>query len=41
MARMISQETESVYFDPEDPEDFLKLTNPKLMFRHHIKTYHS
>ncbi|MDM8526261.1 hypothetical protein QUF80_23025 [Desulfococcaceae bacterium HSG8] len=30
---MISQETESVYFDLEDTEDFLKLTNPKLMFR--------
>ncbi len=34
LARMISEETESLYFDLEDPTDFMKLTNPKLMFQH-------
>lgn len=34
LARMISQEITSVYFDLEDPTDLLKLTNPKLAFQH-------
>ncbi|MCP4352362.1 MAG: ATP-binding protein [Desulfobacterales bacterium] len=33
LAGMIGQETESVYFDLEDPGDILKLTNPKMMLQ--------
>ncbi len=34
LARVISQEAASVYFDLEDPTDVLKLTNPKMIFQH-------